>query len=121
MARHRFRRLGRVLGRLALVGALAVLASGCFVLDELDAGSKEMDRYSGKPAKAKQAPAKAAAPGSHTASTPAADALSKWWQGAHSLGPDGADPSIVRCRVGGAVQFEREDDCRARGGQPVDG
>lgn len=102
--------------------AIVSLASGCFVMDELDQSSKEASRYSHgnerNPAQA--APAPAAAPTAKAApAAPAPNAAASWWKQARSLGPETTDATIGRCDFHGHVEFAREADCRSRGGRPL--
>jgi hypothetical protein len=100
---------------LALGLALAA-GSGCF-LDEID---KSMDAYENKPAKAPPAPAAGQAPAAPAAGggAPAAPAGPSWWQTARTLGSEPIDDTIAACEIGGRVEFQRRDDCLARGGRP---
>jgi hypothetical protein len=89
-----------------------LLASGCFVFDELDNGTKIMEQNSAK--KAEAAPAQKG---------PAAQAGSGWWANAKSLsGPpsdaDGKNPAVA-CKVGGSTRFMRKSDCLSQGGHPA--
>ncbi len=103
---------------LILTLALLLLAGpnlGCFVLDELDAGEKEMARYrpntQEEPANPKAGEDGGEKPPSYQ------DQLNQWWGEARSLDAQDIDDSIVRCRLAGATQFMSRDDCAARGGQ----
>ena len=103
------------------VMAIALLGGanlGCFVLDELDAGDKEMDRYSKNRKKVEE-----------TERTPEEepgerdlgiyqDKLSESWGQTKSLSPGELDESIVRCNVAGKAQFMSKDECMSRGGRP---
>jgi hypothetical protein len=106
--------------RLALA-LLLTAALGCSFVEELDKANAEMDRYS--PTARREAEAKAAAQAS--AATDAANAPSKekpsvklgeWWKNARTIGSGPKDASIVKCTVGGSVQFMRVHDCEMRGG-----
>lgn len=93
---------------------------GCFVLDELDAGKKEMSRYS--KTKPKEDPAKVeqkGAPGQVDIQA-YQEQQKKWWAEARSLDPKDIDDSIVRCKLGGKSQFMGRNECLARGGKPSD-
>jgi len=118
-----------MLRQLAIILALTLLTgptTGCFVLEELSAGQKEMERYS-KGRKAREA-AEAAAAAELEGETAERsihayeDKLGEWWgwSGAHSLDTEDLDESIVRCQLGGSSQFMARDDCLARGGKPSD-
>lgn len=117
----------RVVRAMAMVlcgAAIVGLASGCFVMDELDQSSKEASRYSHgnerNPAKA--APAATSASTSTASAAPAApapNAAANWWKKARSLGPETTDATIGRCDFHGRIEFAREADCRSRGGRPL--
>lgn len=87
----------------------AGLCAGCFVFEELDSGMKELERFDGK--------AEASAP---PASAPAESTAPKanWWEKARTLSSEPKNDSIVRCQLGGAVQFMSREDCLGRGGKP---
>lgn len=106
--------------RVLLVGLLALLLSGCFVLDELDEGQRLMDQHAGKGVK-KEEEAAAAEPTAPAGGSGGAKAFdpSRWWKSARSLGPEKKDKSIVRCELPGGSQFMREPDCLMRGGRPA--
>jgi hypothetical protein len=105
------RRIAACLGAAAFLG----FATGCFVFDELDKGSAELDRASSK----KPPEPATAAPG---AAKPAAqpNATAQWWTKARSIGGETADASIVGCRIGGRTEYMRDVDCQARGGKILD-
>jgi hypothetical protein len=112
--------LMRLRTRVVLLALVAQLASGCFVFDELDKGSKELDKHSATrndAAKAKQAAAAKTAPGK-----PAEGEKKKsWWEGARSLSMAEKAPTDdphVRCRVDGKETFMVQSDCVSQGGQP---
>lgn len=105
------------LRRLAVVLA-STLSWGCFVLDEIDAGQKEMDRYSGKPpeaaAEAKDSKDKELSP---------AERARQWWDSARTFEPrsEDAKSDIVSCKVGGAIRFMSQIDCQNSGGRVSSG
>lgn len=112
-----------------LLAAALVLAFGlgCPILDELDASSAEMDKYSpsaqaAKAKKEQEAADKAAGKSTSAAqkAVGAADqakqAASQWWSNAKSLAPDEADGNIVRCILPGGEQFMARHDCQMRSG-----
>jgi hypothetical protein len=115
---------------LRLLATVLVLAFGlgCGVLEELDKGSADMDKFSpGARAlsekKAKEAAEKQAAKQAKSgasklagASAQARDAASKWWSNARSLAPDETDSDVVRCVIDGADQYMSRPDCLMRGG-----
>lgn len=107
--------------RLALVLALALAcAPGCF-LDEID---KSMSQYEKNPPKsasvAGTAPAAEGSAGAGAAKPGAAPAPKgpSWWETAKTLASEPMDETIAACAIGGRVEFQRRDDCLARGGQP---
>ena len=91
----------------------SLLCAGCFVLDEIDKGSAELERRSPTSSRTKGTPE---AP-EQDEERPDRAAVSRWWQEARSLVPGEGDRDLVRCRLEGATQFMRSDDCRSRGGQ----
>ena len=114
------RSLMRLRTRVVLLALVAQLASGCFVFDELDKGSKELDKHSAtrndavkakQAAEAKTAPAK---PGE-------GETKKSWWESAHSLSMAEKSPTDnphVRCKVGSKETFMLQSDCVSQGGQP---
>ena len=110
-------------GMLRLLATVFVLvfALGCPILDELDKGSAEMDKFSpGARAlnekKAKEAAEKQAKSGASKvagATAGAKEAASKWWSNARSLAPDETEAgrrSAASCN--GADQYMSRNDCR---------
>jgi hypothetical protein len=99
--------------RLVLILA-AALCSGCFVLDEIDAGQKEMDRYGskGKGATAEAAVAKEKEPSP-------AERARDWWNKARTFEPrsEDAKSDIVSCKVDGSIRFTTQADCQNSGGR----
>lgn len=99
---------------------------GCPILDELDKGSAEMDKYSPtarklKEQKEKEAVAKpqggsGAVSKAGEAAASAKEAASQWWSNAKSLAPDEADGNIVRCILPDGEQFMARHDCQMRAG-----
>jgi hypothetical protein len=99
--------------RLAVLLAVAALP-GCF-LDEID---KSMAAYEGKAPPAKPAPPPPGAAPAGGAQAPAKPAGPSWWETARTLGSEPMDETIASCEIGGRVEFQRRDDCLARGGRP---
>ena len=101
------------MGKLAVILA-ALLGSGCFALDEIDAGNKEMDRYGGKQ---KGGTAEAAAAKDEAPSP--AERARQWWDKARTLEPrsEDAKSDIVSCKLDGAVRFMSQSDCQNSGGR----
>jgi hypothetical protein len=99
---------------------VAVLGSGCFVLDELDKGNEILDSHS--PTRSKAAQANAAANPAAKPGDPAQDPKARekaWWQSARSLSRADEKPTedpSVRCRLGGGIRFTRQSDCLTQGG-----
>jgi len=108
-----------MLGRrpiLVLALGLALAAgSGCF-LDEIDTSMAAYENNAPPPAPA-AGPAKTTAPDA-AGGAPAAPAGPSWWQTARTLGSEPLDDTIAACEIGGRVEFQRRDDCLARGGKP---
>ena len=84
--------------RLAVILA-AALCWGCFALDEIDAGQKEMDRYGGK-----GKPAAAEAVASKEKEPSPAERAREWWNKARTFEPrsEDAKSDIVSCQVDGS-------------------
>jgi hypothetical protein len=100
--------------------ALSISLSGCWVIEEIDRGSKWIDDHSEKAAKDKaaaeedaDAPKQAAKPG----------ALDDYFKGQDKAGstktftPGQVSEGIVACELGGSTQFMTRDACAARGGR----
>ncbi len=113
--------------RLLVLALLATGLSGCFVLDELEWGQAELERYGGnsegRPAASPQAAApkatapEAAKPDSSSSWKEKVPDVSEWWKEARTITSGPKNTNIVGCRLNGAVSFMRVDECRARGGQ----
>jgi hypothetical protein len=109
--------------RVALLGPVACvgLSTGCFVFDELDKGSKELDKHSAtrndKVKKQEAAAAKAAGPAK--AEDPNAKQKT-WWERARTISaadkPQTDNPH-VRCKVQGKELFMLQSDCVSQGGR----
>jgi len=107
-----------------LLVAASLAGTGCDLIsginDELEAGERELERYGG-PANGKKPPeavAETTAPASQQKTSEAVRrAAERWWGSAKSLIPSEKDPTVVRCDLGGGVQFMREADCQMRGGR----
>jgi len=99
--------------RLAVILA-ATLCSGCFALDEIDAGQKEMDRYGGKPAGAT-----AEATASKEKEPSPAERARQWWDKARTFEPrsEDAKSDIVSCKLDGTIRFTSQTDCQNSGGR----
>jgi hypothetical protein len=106
--------------RLAVILA-AILFSGCFALDEIDAGQKEMDRYG---AKGKGTTTEAAAKDAAKEKAPSpAERARQWWNNARTFEPrsDDAKSDIVSCKIDGGIRFTTETDCQNSGGRVTGG
>jgi hypothetical protein len=102
----------RVLGMALLAASL----SGCWVLDELDEGSKKIDRYTSKGmAVEEEEPAPAPAPGGKRQRLGEYFASQK---NARTLTPGERSSDIVSCKVDGGTQFMKQAECLSRGGVP---
>jgi hypothetical protein len=122
-------RTARLLGLGLLVVSLAA-APGCFVMDEIESGERQMERYGGqfgnrgpeakggKATSAKEAQAKpGAAPAAKDGAKPPPPTGKTWWQTAKSLAGEESTADVAQCRLGGRVEFMLRDDCLARGGR----
>lgn len=109
----------RILAALCVLVLSAPLA-GCWVIDELDSGSKLMDKHSAKAANDKKAAEAAAA----SAAAPVAKkgAVDAYFQKEAQEGttktftPGTLSKDIVACHVGKSVEFMKREQCAARGG-----
>ena len=95
------------------VAFLAAALSGCWVLDELDAGNKKMDEYSGKKPEATAeeaapAPRKGPRVGEYFASQ----------KNARTFTPGSVSSGIVSCKLKSGTQFMKQEECVNRGGVP---
>jgi hypothetical protein len=107
-----------------VVALLASLSQGCFVLEEIDKGQQIMDQHSPR-AREKTAKQEEAGPapraGAKQEEKPF-ERLKKWWKEKREPGPPeppkrDPDDVIVRCEIGGTMQFARKFDCMLRGGR----
>ena len=103
--------------RVLAVLAACVFFCGCFVLDEIDAGQKEMDRYD-KDKKTSEEPAAGKA---ETASPQ--ERAKQWWNSARTFAPreDDAKSDVVTCKLGGTARFMSRTDCQNSGGRVAGG
>jgi hypothetical protein len=91
--------------------------SGCWVMDEIDRGSKWMDDHSARPKDA------AAAAGTAKADAKQRGALGDYIQQQDASGatktftPGEVSEGIVACKLGGVTQFMKKEHCAARGGR----
>lgn len=104
--------------------AAACLASGCFVLDEIQAGQDLMDQHRPGGAKAEEDASESEPSGD--ASPGLVAKVKDWWSG---LGADGGDATardsgppphpddvLGTCDLGGSLTFMRKFDCQRKGG-----
>ena len=116
--------------------AVALTATGCPFLEELDNSSKMMDKYSQSGQKAAAEKAKAEKEAAENAkaggggvkdffsskgkggkaAASAKESAGNWWANATSLNTDERDPDLVRCQLPGGVEFMRKHDCQMRSG-----
>lgn len=104
-----------ILRTLALAVCLAT-ASGCMVIEEMDAAAAKMpvkDKGDAKPD-----PAASGAAAATAQKSAVLENAQRWWQEATSLAPAEMDSGIARCQLDGSVQFMSRDDCLSRGGRP---
>jgi len=112
--------MSRRLRWIACVLALSAPLSGCWVIDEIDRGSKWMDDHSEKGAKERaaakaeaDAPAQGQKAGGLDAYIRAQDEKGK----TKTFTPGQVSEGIVACKLGGSTLFMTRDACAARGGQ----
>jgi hypothetical protein len=102
-------------GLLLLAGPL----SGCWVIDELDAGKDLMDKHTPKSAAEEEPEGAAVKP----AAAGDKDAIDTYFRGEEedgttkSFAPGAVSEGIVACKLGGSVQFMKREQCAARGGR----
>jgi hypothetical protein len=101
----------RVLGTALLAASL----SGCWVLDELDEGSKKIERYAGKGGMAVEKEEPAPVPSGKRQRLGDYFASQK---NARTLTPGERSSDIVSCKVDGGTQFMKQAECLSRGGVP---
>jgi hypothetical protein len=103
--------------RALLLALCLAMASGCMVLDEVDAAAAKMPvRKDAKAAETAEAPSSASSVSAQSQAV--LENTKRWWKEATSLAPADMDSGIARCRIDGGVQFMSRDDCRTRGGRP---
>lgn len=107
--------LRRVLA-IACVLLLAAPLAGCWVIEEIDKGSKWMDDHSAKKKEPESAPKLPGVPGNK-------DSVSDYFAGEEKAGttktfaPGTVSEGIVACKLGGSQQFMKREQCAARGGR----
>jgi hypothetical protein len=101
---------------IAFVLLLAAPLAGCFVIDEIDKGSKFMDDHSPKKKELESEPKSPGVPAEK-------DALGNYFAGEDKAGttktfaPGTVSEGIVACKLGGSQQFMKREQCAARGGR----
>ena len=107
--------------RVLAVILVSSLCWGCFVLDEIDAGQKEMDRYDSKSKGSGEAAASGKSAESETVSPQ--ERMKQWWSSARTFSPraDDAKSDVVSCKLGSAVRFMSQIDCQNSGGRVAGG
>lgn len=115
--------------RLLAVALIAVLGSGCFALEEIDAGQEIMDKHyagtrkeSPEPRDREPAPDANAFERLRARAEDSAERFQRWWANLSLTGGDAHsedDEQLVRCTLDGRTHFARWADCRARGGTAV--
>ena len=99
---------------------LAGPLSGCWVIDEIDAGRDLMEKHSPKSAAEKEPKEPA---GAKPAAAGGKDAIDTYFRGEEedgttkSFAPGAVSEGIVACKLGGSVQFMKREQCAARGGR----
>ncbi len=96
------------------IALFATALSGCWVVDELDSGSKKIDMYTAKKADAEE-PEAAAKPGKKQ---PRIGEYFANQKNARTLTPGQLSSDIVSCKLSSGTQFMKEAECRNRGGVP---
>ena len=110
--------------RLVPLAALLLLAPGCFVFEELEAGQKLMEQHSPKKPEEKK-PATPTQTASADTQKGMLDELQGWWRKKRRQAEEASRPAPnpddvpVRCQIGGRTHFVRKSDCALRGGQPL--
>ena len=100
----------RVLG----VALLAASLSGCWVLDELDAGSKKIDMFTSKGMAVEEAEPEPMPSGSR-------QRIGEYFasqKNARTLTPGQLSSDIVSCKLSSGTQFMKQAECLSRGGVP---
>ena len=98
------------------LAVLVELPSGDLMASEEEAEEMaETERRSAEAKAAAQASAATDAANAPSKEKPSVK-LGEWWKNARTIGSGPKDASIVKCTVGGSVQFMRVHDCEMRGG-----
>ena len=109
--------------RIVLLVSLLILAPGCFVFDELDAGSEIMDQHAPKTdAERQQSAAPKRSAGAAERDEGLLEGVQGWIAKKKKPSARASRPTVdpddvpVRCESGGRTQYMRKSDCRLRGG-----
>jgi hypothetical protein len=97
------------------VAFLAAALSGCWILNEIDEGSKKMDRYSAKKPES-EAAAEEAAPAARKG--PRVGEYFASQKNARTFTPGSVSSGIVSCKLKSGTQFMKQEECINRGGVP---
>jgi hypothetical protein len=104
--------------RVFYVAILALSLSGCWVIDELNAGNKKMDAYTKAKEKPDEGATAAAGAGAGGGRKMRASEYFASQTNARHLTPGTMSKDIVSCKLKGSTQFMKESECAARGGSP---
>ena len=97
------------------VAFLAAALSGCWILQEIDEGSKKIDRHSAKKPES-EAAAEVAAPAARKG--PRVGEYFASQKNARTLTPGTVSSGIVSCKLKSGTQFMKQEECINRGGVP---
>jgi hypothetical protein len=97
------------------VALLAAALSGCWILDEIDEGSKKIDRYSSRKPES-EAVAEEAAPAARRG--PRVGEYFASQKNARTFTPGSVPSGIVSCKLKSGTQFMKQEECINRGGVP---
>ena len=101
---------------IACVLLLAAPLAGCWVIEEIDRGSKWMDDHSAAKKKSESELKSPAVPAKK-------DAVNDYFAGEDKAGttktfaPGTVSEGIVACKLDGSLQFMKREQCAARGGR----
>jgi len=110
-------------GRFLALACLLLFAaplSGCWVVDEIDRGSKWMDDHKDKKGKTEPdagAEAETAARGTKAGGLDAYIRAQEEKGATKTFTPGQVSEGIVSCKLGGSTQFMTREACAARGGR----
>lgn len=104
-----FRRLLPILPVIACV----VLSTGCFVVEEIDAGMALMEKHGGQ-----HGNRTAQAEAEEEAVKPRGNVDLEYWKNARTITSGEGSGDVTSCNLRGQLQFMKRDDCIRRGGEP---